>query len=251
MDTKLLVDDRYDLDGFYIRKPQFVKIKRKIENKLYILMEQEDYIPVLFPTLNSKETIEREVHHIKGFEPAVYWVEKFGLDKEMDKKAALAISSETVFCKSFKNWISDGEQLPFKFYQARSVFRAENKKVSPLIREKEFMWIEAHTAFMTKEDCYTQIQKDITIVKKFFADYGIKVAVEKRREEEKCPGAIDTYGMDVYTKEGVIQVASTHYLGKRFSEAFDLKYKGDLLQQTSFGIGISRLVGVLAICEKI
>lgn len=245
------IDDRYDLAGFYIRKPSFVHMQRKVETQLIELMEHENYNPVLFPTLIPKDVIEREVHHIKGFEPAVYWVEKYGFNNFMDIPAALAISSETVFCQTYSRWLKDGEQLPLKFYQIRNVFRSENENVEALIREKEFMWMEAHTAFSSKEDCRIQIEHDIEIVKNFFSKYDISVTAEKRNEEDKCPGAIDTYGMDVYSPKGVIQVASTHYLGQRFSSVFGLYMDGQALYQTSFGIGISRLIGVLLYCEKI
>lgn len=245
------IDDRYELDGFYIRRPSFVYMQRKVENQLIELIENENYIPVLFPTLIPKDVIEKEVHHIQGFEPAVYWVEKYGIENNMDKTAALAISSETVFCQTYVNWLKDGEKLPFKFYQIRNVFRAENKNVEALIREREFMWIEAHTAFSSEEECRNQIQYDIEIVQKFFALYDILVNVEKRKEEDKCPGAIETYGMDICSPKGVIQVASTHYLGQRFSSAFNLSVDDKSLYQTSFGIGISRLIGVLLFCGKI
>jgi Prolyl-tRNA synthetase len=245
MDIDQLIDARYSLDGFYIRKPMFVRTQRIIENQLFDFLEREDYLPVLFPTLIPKEVIEKEVHHIAGFEPAVYWVESYGVEKKMNPKAALAISSETVFCQTFANWIKEGENVPLQYYQNKSVFRAENKELLPLIREREFMWIEAHTAFNSTEECYARMMKDIEIVRKFCGLYNINITVEEREEKEKCPGAITTFGIDVAVDNiGKVQIASTHYLGDRFSRAFDLK-KDKYLFQTSFGIGISRIIGVL------
>jgi prolyl-tRNA synthetase len=241
-----LIDPRYPLEGFYIRRPGFIKILRKLEQEAVRLMERDGYEPVLFPTLIPENVIGREVSHIKGFKPAVYWVTQTGAGRRLPEKLALAISSETVFCLAFKNWLADGLPLPYKFYQQRTVFRSEAKAVSPLAREKEFLWLEAHTAFAGRHECFKQIERDKMIVKKLLAKFGLKAACVRRPDSDRCPGAIITFGFDLMMPDGTLnQVASVHYLGKKFSRAFAVRADRALVEQTCLGIGYSRVIAAL------
>lgn len=55
-----------------------------------------------------------------------------------------------------------------------------------------------------------------------------------------------TWGFDVPTADGRLnQVASTHLLGQRFAKVFNLRAREDYVHQTSFGIGLSRLVAAV------
>jgi prolyl-tRNA synthetase len=244
-----LIDSRYPLEGFFIRKPNFMDTLRCLERELNDLFEVGGYKPVLFPTLIPEWVIAQEVSHIEGFKPSVYWVTEIGENKKLKEKLALAISSETIFCLAFKNWLSDGLSLPLKFYQRRNVFRAENNDISPLMREREFIWIEAHTAFKTEQECYEQVHKDKEIVDKFLSRFGLFADFSKRPEDDRCPGAVVTYGFDLVMPDGrKNQIASTHFLGQKFSKAFEVKLGGnedDFVFQTSFGIGLSRVIASL------
>jgi len=100
-----LIDSRYPIEGFFIRRPKFIKVFRKVERLAIDLLEEDGYQPVLFPTLIPEDMISKEASHIQGFRPAVYWVTEIGNRKRLKERLALAISSETVFCLAFKNWL--------------------------------------------------------------------------------------------------------------------------------------------------
>ena len=250
-----LIDSRYPIEGFFIRRPKFIKVFRKVERLAIDLLEEDGYQPVLFPTLIPEDMISKEASHIQGFRPAVYWVTEIGNRKRLKERLALAISSETIFCLAFKNWLADGLGLPFKFYQQRTVFRAEHKKISPLLREKEFPWIETHTAFQSENECLQQIERDKRIINKLLDKFNLKAHFVKRSEDDRCPGAEITYGFDLIMPHGTKnQIASTHFLGQKFSRAFGTKFnsgQNSFVFQTSFGIGFSRIISALMAYEKI
>ncbi|KKU63027.1 hypothetical protein A2701_04880 [Candidatus Amesbacteria bacterium RIFCSPHIGHO2_01_FULL_47_34] len=250
-----LIDSRYPIEGFFIRRPEFIKVYRRVEKIAAELLEEDGYQPVLFPTLIPEGVISKEVRHIRGFRPAVYWVTEIGRGKKLKERLALAISSETIFCLAFKNWLADGQSLPFKFYQQRTVFRGEHKKISPLLREKEFLWIEAHTAFRSEKECLNQTERDRRIINKLLEKFDLQANFVKRADDDRCPGAEITYGFDLSMPDGSKnQIASTHFLGQKFSRAFGVKRDDDrnsFIFQTSFGIGFSRIIAALMAYGKI
>lgn len=249
-----LFDDRYPLKDFYIRRPLAILLFRKIAKLFQKELETKGYLPILFPTLIPEKVLQREVDHIQGFSPAVFWVTEIGEKYEQcPERLALAISSETAFCSLFKHWIKFKKDLPQKYYQERTVFRAEAKTIKPLLREKEFLWIEAHTAFAFQHECLKQIQQDREIIEKvLWGKLGLPFIFLERPQWDKCPGAVTTYGFDIIMPNGMVnQVASTHILGQKFSKAFGAKFqntrnKTKHIHQTSFGIGFSRILGALA-----
>lgn len=177
----------------------------------------------------------------------MYWVTETGYGTRLPERLALAISSETVFTIMFRHWLADDpEALPLRAYQRRSVFRAEHRQVSPLLREREFLWFEANTAFTSVDEALAQIETDTAIVTELCDHLGVPVTRAERSEDDRCPGAERTWGFDVPTPSGDLnQVASTHVLGQRFARVFDLRTAGEFAYQTSFGIGLSRLVAAV------
>ena len=83
----------------------------------------------------------------------------------------------------FKLWIRSHRDLPLKLYQRGSVFRMDTKATRPLIRGREFIWIECHDAFETKEEAEAQVQEDIDTTEKVMHQiYGVPfLTYEKTR----------------------------------------------------------------------
>jgi prolyl-tRNA synthetase len=154
----------------------------------------------------------------------------------------------------FALWVRSHNDLPLKTYQRGSVFRLDTKSTRPLIRGREFNWIEAHDAFETKKDAEAQVQEDIQMTENIMHNkFGIPFLAMKRPEWDKFAGAEYTIGSDVLMPNGkLIQQPSTHLLGQKFSKAFDAKFtdkngKEQYLWTTAYGPAISRiLVSVIA-----
>ena len=53
---------------------------------------------------------------------------------------------------AYSKWIRSWRDLPLKLYQRANIFRYETKATRPLIRAREFYWLEAHDAFATKAE---------------------------------------------------------------------------------------------------
>ena len=139
--------------------------------------------------------------------------------------------------------------MPLKIYQRGQVFRHETKATRPLIRGREFYWIETHDCFATKAEAEKQVQEDIkTTEEVMHQQFGVPFLPMRRPEWDKFPGAVYTIGSDSLMPDGkIIQQPSTHFLGQNFSEAFNVKFKDkngkeNFVWQTCYGPAISRIL---------
>jgi len=245
-----LVDIRYNVKGFIVYRPNLVKIIRGIYEELQKELDLRGHRQALFPLLIPISNIRKEAEHIAHFEEQVFKVTKAG-DSELEEELVLRPTSETAFSPMYSLWIKSYKDLPMKLYQSVSVYRHETKATRPLIRGREFLWIETHNVFPNEESARKQVLEDIEVVHEILTRFGMPHIVVKREEWDKFAGAVDTYAFDVCMPDGkVLQVATTHYLGKRFSVPFDIKFQdGDgvwkHVHQTSFGPGVSRIAAAI------
>jgi prolyl-tRNA synthetase len=239
-----ITDIRYGVKGFVVIRPWGALA---IEN-MYRIYEQAlqltGHLPTMFPTVIPEENFKKESSHVEGFTPEVFWLKDLG-----EEKLALRPTSETAFYQMYNLWIRSWRDLPLKLYQRANVFRYETKATRPLIRAREFYWLEAHDAFATKKAAEAQVQEDITMTEKIMHQiFGVPFLPMKRPQWDKFPGAEYTIGSDSILPDGrIIQQPSTHLLGQHFSKAFDIKYfdekeKEDYIWQTCYGPAISRIL---------
>ena len=240
-----IVDLRLGTKGFIIIRPWGTLT---IEN-MYDLYEEElqkkGHKPVIMPSVIPESNLKKESSHVKGFTPEVFWLET---DKD-EERLALRPTSETVFTPMFSYWVRSHRDLPMKLYQRGSVFRYDTKATRPLIRGREFNWIEAHNAFATQEEAEAQVQEDIEITETVMhGKFGVPFLAMKRPQWDKFAGAEYTIGSDVMMPDGkLIQQPSTHYMGQIFSKAFEAKFtnkneKEEYLYTTAYGPAISRIL---------
>ena len=246
-----IVDLRLGLKGFVTIMPLGAML---IENmfKLYEEeLQKKGHLPVIMPSVIPESNLRKESSHIQGFTPEVFWLET----GKGEEKLALRPTSETVFTPMFALWIRSHRDLPMKLYQKGSVFRYDTKSTRPLIRGREFYWIECHDAFEKKEDAEAQTREDIDTTEKIMHQkFGVPFLPMKRPEWDKFAGAEYTIGSDVFMPDGkLIQQPSTHLMGQRFSKAFnatfrDEKGRENYLYTTAYGPAISRiLVSIISI----
>jgi len=238
-------DIRYNVKGFEVIKPWGAMILEKMYQIYEEELQKKGHKPVFFPLVIPEENFKKESSHIKGFSPNVFWLEK----TQGDDKLALRPTSETAFYQMYSIWIRSHRDLPLKLYQRANVFRYETKATRPLIRAREFYWIEAHDCFGTKEEAEEQVQEDIEITEKIMHQkFGVPFLPMKRPEWDKFAGAIYTIGSDVLMPDGkLIQQPSTHFLGQNFSKAFNIKFKDEegkerYVWQTCYGPAPSRIL---------
>ena len=237
-----VTDIRYGVKGFVVIRPWGARIIEKMYRIYESALRRTGHDPSFFPTVIPEENFTKEAGHIEGFTPEVFWLE----NKQGDEKLALRPTSETAMYQMYSMWIRSHRDLPLKMYQRANVFRYETKATRPLIRGREFYWIEAHNCFATKKEAEAQVKEDIAMTEAVMHRvFGVSFLAMKRPEWDKFPGAEYTVGSDCILPDGkIIQQPSTHMLGQHFSKAFDVKYVDEkvfLIEK----VGEDDFVGVL------
>ncbi|MGC9310457.1 MAG: proline--tRNA ligase [Candidatus Aenigmatarchaeota archaeon] len=245
-----LLDDRYNVKGFYIMRPWLMEIVDKIYGVWEAELKKTGHGKVLFPTVIPEENFQKESEHVEGFIPEVFWVTHGG-ETKFERKLALRPTSETAFYSIYPLWIRSHEDLPLKCFQSCTVFRHETKATKPMIRAREFIWIEAHDAFADENGAMDQVKDDIEMTSKICGTLNLPALFFKRPEWDKFKGAVSSFAADTILPDGKrLQVATAHYLGQNFSKAFNIKFADSdetekFVHQTCYGPGISRIAATI------
>jgi len=246
-----VVDTRYGVKGFQVFLPLATLIMKEIIKSFEDELEHKGHKPIMFPTVIPESSLKKEAEHIKGFSSEVFWITHAGKNK-LEEKFCLRPTSETAFYPLYSIWIRSHLQLPLKLYQTGSMFRYETKMTKPLLRSREFIFIETHTAQKTFEDAEKQVKEDMEVFEKVTKEkLGISFILLKKPKWDKFPGAEDTYAFETIMPDGkVLQLGTTHNLGEKFAKVFKIKYidrdkKKKHVNQTCFGPGMSRITGAV------
>jgi prolyl-tRNA synthetase len=245
-----LVDDRYNVKGFLVYREWCAMTLNKMYQMYEDALQKKAHYPLYMPVVIPEQNFYKEAEHVEGFTPEVFWVTSHGKDEKLEEKLALRPTSETAFYQMYALWIRSHNDLPYKRYQAGSVYRYETKATKPFMRGREFYWIETHCAFKNEEDARNQVLQDMeTTNEVMFEKFGVPFIFFRRPEWDKFAGAVDTYGADALIPNGkVLQLPSTHYLGLNFSKAFNVKYTDNKKEEqychlTCYGPAITRIYG--------
>ncbi len=240
-----VTDLRFNVKGFVVIRPWGAMAIENMYDIYEKALQKRKHKPSFFPVVIPEKNFHKEASHVKGFTPEVFWLEKI----KGEDRLALRPTSETAMYQMYSLWIRSHRDLPLKMYQRANVFRYETKATRPLIRAREFYWIETHNCFATKEEAEQQVQEDIkTTQEVMHQKFGVPFLPLKRPEWDKFAGAVYTIGSDALMPDGkFIQQPSTHFLGQNFAEAFDVKFKGENgkenhVWQTCYGPAISRIL---------
>jgi len=246
-----LIDSRYPIKGMLVYRRWGLFIIRQMQQYLERLLEEAGHEPTLFPVLIPDNILGKETEHIAGFEEQVFWVTHAGAN-ELERKLALRPTSETSMYEMFKLWIRSHQDLPLKIHQSCAVYRYETRHTRPLIRGREFLWNEGHSAHIDDEDARKNIEEIKKIYGKLINELlCIPFVVNRRPEWDRFPGAADTFAFDTIMPNGkTLQIATAHNLGQNFSKVFEITYedeKGEhqYVHQTSYGPSFGRLLAAL------
>lgn len=245
-----LADLRYGVQGCIVVRPYAFRVIRKIYELFEEAVELDGHEPMLFPTVIPEENLNKEKEHA-GFVPEVFWVTEAGTQK-LERKVALRPTGETAIYPMYSIWLRSYNELPYKRYQSRiTVFRNE-MTTRPFLRGREFSFFETHDIFHTHEGALIQIKTDLEIMQDVIQNkLMIPFYFFKRPKWDRFKGAEDTYVTDTMMPDGRrLQISSTHDLGQRFAEAYNIKFKDadgemKLAHQTCFGPGIFRIMAAL------
>jgi len=247
-----LVDDRYAIKGMTVMRGWGMFVVREIRDRLERMLEADGHEPTNFPVLIPEDVLAKETEHVAGFEEQVFWVTHAGANK-LERKMALRPTSETAMYPMFALWVRSHTDLPVKIHQSVAVYRYETKHTRPLIRGREFLWNEGHTAFASNEEAEENIAKIKEIYGELISGLlCLPYQVNQRPDWDKFPGAQYSIAFETLMPDGkTLQLATAHNLGQNFSKVFDLKFESEdgshkHCFQTSYGPGFGRLLAAAA-----
>ncbi len=208
---------------------------------------------VYFPLLIPEKLLNKEKEHVEGFTPEVAWVTHAGSSK-LDERLAVRPTSETIMYDSYAKWIRSWRDLPLRYNQWNSVVRWEFKHPTPLLRSREFLWQEGHTAFATRAEAEAERDVILGIYSSILKDYiALPGIIGRKTDNEKFPGAEASYSIEHMLPDGInVQGPDFHSDGQRFAKAFDVKFldkegKNEYVFQNTFGFSTRELGTMLAI----
>lgn len=223
------------------------KIVAEVDKRLKSLGVQNVYFPLFIP----ERLLKKEAQHVKGFAPEVAWVTEAGHTK-LDERLAVRPTSETIMYDSYSKWFRSWRDLPIRYNQWNNVVRWEFRHPTPLIRTREFLWCEGHSAFATRKEAEQEIKEMMQL----WADVtenllALKGVSGRKSEAEKFAGAEATYSIEYLLPNGkTAQGPDAHFDGQTFSKAFDIRFlnkkgKKEYAWQNTWAI-TTRMIGIVA-----
>lgn len=233
--------------GCIIFKPDSYEIWEHIQEAFNLRFKEEGIRNAYFPMLIPESFFTKEKDHIEGFSPELPWVTE-AAGEPLEERLALRPTSETMIGTAFSDWINSYRDLPYEINQWANVFRWE-KKTLPFLRTSEFLWQEGHTAHEDEASARERTMRMLEIYKETIEGLlAIPVYSGQKTPSERFAGAVDTYSVEAMMKDGkAVQAGTSHYMGTKFAEAFDIKYLNRdnehvLAHTTSWGVS-TRLIG--------
>lgn len=221
------------------------KIQQDLDRRFKETGVENVYLPMLIP----ENLLQKESDHIEGFAPEVAWVTKGG-GEDLQEKMCIRPTSETLFCDLWSRSVQSYRDLPKVWNQWTSVLRWE-KTTRPFLRSREFLWQEGHTIHATYEEAEERTLMMLKVYQDFIREsLAMPFVSGPKTESEKFAGAQDTYTVEALMYDGqALQSATSHFFGKNFPDAFDIKYsdKNNELHsvyETSWGIS-TRIIGAI------
>ncbi|WP_128894205.1 proline--tRNA ligase [Longirhabdus pacifica] len=235
--------------GCIVFKPEGYEIWELIQRELDQKFKDTGHRNAYFPMFIPESFFQKEKEHVEGFNPELPWVTEAGGDI-LEERLAIRPTSETMVGHMYAKWIQSYRDLPLKINQWASVVRWE-KRTLPFLRTSEFLWQEGHTAHETEAEAREEAMQILEIYREFVENFlAIPVIVGEKTPSEKFPGANNTYSVEAIMKDGkAVQAGTSHYMGTRFAEAFDIQFLDQNNEQayahtTSWGVS-TRLIGSL------
>ncbi len=242
--------DYSEVSGTIIFRPLGYSIWEKLKETIDPQFKQVGIKNTYFPLFIPESALKKEAEHVEGFSPEVAWVTHAGKTKLMEK-LAVRPTSEAVMYLSYSKWIRSWRDLPLKLNQWNNVVRWEFKHPVLLLRSREFLWNEGHTAFATKKEAEKEMPQIIKIYSDFLKNnMALPFLVGKKTDKEKFAGAEYTISLELLLPNGkAIQGPDFHHDGQNFAKAYDIKFlnkdgKEDYVWQNTWAI-TTRMLGVM------
>jgi prolyl-tRNA synthetase len=245
--------------GCMIIKPWGNGIWERIREEFDIRIKATGHENYYFPLLIPLSFIAKEAEHVEGFAKEMAVVTHHRLkavdralkpDPEAELAEPLIIrpTSETIIGDAFSRWIKSYRDLPLKLNQWANVLRWE-LRTRMFLRTAEFLWQEGHTAHADEADARDETMWALENYRSFAEELlALPVIAGAKPENERFPGAVDTYSIEAMMQDGkALQAGTSHYLGTHFAEAQNIRFQDregamSFAHTTSWGAS-TRLIG--------
>lgn len=232
------------------------RIQRLMDERIKATGHENCYFPIFIPLAN----FEREAEHVEGFakEMAVVTHHRLIADGEgrlvpdpearLEEPLVIRPTSETIIGDAMARWVQSWRDLPLLINQWANVVRWE-MRTRMFLRTSEFLWQEGHTAHESREDAKAHTLRMLEVYRECAEDdLALPVIAGEKPENERFPGAVETWSIEAMMQDGkALQAGTSHYLGTNFAEASGIRYQDreggqQFCHTTSWGVS-TRLVG--------
>jgi len=230
-------------------------IQAELDRRIKATGHENCYFPLFIPL----SFVAKEAEHVEGFakEMAVVTHHRLKLidgklqpdpDAKLEEPLIVRPTSETIIGDAFQRWIKSYRDLPLLINQWANVVRWE-MRTRLFLRTSEFLWQEGHTAHATAAEAREETLKMLEVYRDFSERVlAMPVIAGEKPENERFPGADNTYSIEAMMQDGkALQAGTSHDLGQHFAQAQNIRFQsqtGELVycHTTSWGVS-TRLIG--------
>ena len=235
------------------------RIQRLLDDRIKATGHENCYFPIFIPLSN----FEREADHVEGFakEMAVVTHHRLIADGEgglipdpaakLEEPLVVRPTSETIIGDAMARWIQSWRDLPLKVNQWANVVRWE-MRTRMFLRTSEFLWQEGHTAHVGEAEAKEHTLRMLEVYRACAEeDLALPVVAGEKPENERFPGAVETWSIEAMMQDGkALQAGTSHYLGTNFSKAAGIKYQDregaeQFCHTTSWGVSTRMIGGII------
>ena len=235
------------------------RMQRLLDDRIKATGHDNCYFPLFIPLAN----FAREAEHVDGFAKEMAVVThhrliadgKGGLipdpDAKLEEPLVVRPTSETIIGDAMARWIQSWRDLPLKLNQWANVVRWE-MRTRMFLRTSEFLWQEGHTAHADEVEAKEHTLRMLEVYRAFAEeDLSLPVVAGEKPENERFPGAVETWSIEAMMQDGkALQAGTSHYLGTNFAEASGIRYQDKegaqaLAHTTSWGVSTRMVGGVI------
>jgi prolyl-tRNA synthetase len=231
------------------------QIQGELDRRIKATGHENCYFPMFIPL----SFIAREAEHVDGFAKEMAVVTHHRLKTidgklvpdpaaKLEEPLIVRPTSETIIGDAFARWIKSHRDLPLLLNQWANVVRWEMRP-RLFLRTTEFLWQEGHTAHASAEEARAETFRMLEVYRTFAEDtLAMPVVAGEKPENERFPGAVNTYSIEAMMQDGkALQAGTSHYLGTHFAEAQNIRFQNEsgateLCNTTSWGVS-TRLIG--------
>jgi prolyl-tRNA synthetase len=254
-----------DVRGCMVIKPWgygiWERIQRLLDDRIKATGHENAYFPLLIPLKN----FEREAEHVEGFAKEMAVVThhrliadgKGGLipdpEAKLEEPLVIRPTSETIIGDAMARWVQSWRDLPLKLNQWANVMRWE-MRTRMFLRTSEFLWQEGHTAHETADEAKEHTLRMLEVYRACAEeDLALPVIAGEKPENERFPGAVETWSIEAMMQDGkALQAGTSHYLGTNFAQASGIRFQNreggqQLAHTTSWGVSTRMIGGVIMV----